>query len=120
MQERQSEAVVQERKGYKEGAGQALMKVLYRLRPADAVTLLFLVCLMLVSLVFYQKIPQVKTLILIYSLLLLLQIAFIKTGELLGRNKSAHIMVSVAFPVACVVIIFDSLGLLVHYINPRD
>ncbi|HWR59850.1 MAG TPA: phosphatase PAP2 family protein [Thermodesulfovibrionales bacterium] len=96
------------------------MKFFFNLRPADAVTALFLVCLLLVSLAFYEKIPEVKTLVLIYTVLLLFQVVIIKTGKLLSRNKAYDMALNVVFPVACVLIVFDSLGLLVHYINPKD
>lgn len=96
------------------------MNSLYRLRPADALTTFFLVCLIILSLVFHGKIVHVKDLLFVYSLLLLLQIAVIKFDGRLSRNKATDIVRGVVFPVLCVLVIFDSLGWLVHSIHPRD
>lgn len=120
MQERESEAVVAERKGYKEGFGKALMGLLRRFRPADTLTSLFLVCLIIVSLVFHERISGVGTLLLSYTLLLVLQLVLVMADDLLSRNRAADLFRSIIFPVVCVLVIFDSLGLLVHDINPKD
>ncbi len=120
MQEREPEAIVAERKGRKEGAGQALMKSVCRIRPADALTAAFLICLMITCFVFREKVSGIRTLFATYAALLILQIALIKTRDLLSRNKITDIMMSIVFPVVCVLVIFDSLGLLVHSINPKD
>ncbi len=96
------------------------MKFLYRLRPADALTLLFLACLMAVSLIFSGKIVHLKGLLSTYSLLLLLQMLLIKFDGRLSRNKTTGLLRGIAFPVLCVLVIFDSLGWLVHDIHPRD
>ncbi len=120
MQERESEAAVKERKGYKEGTGQALMKFIYSLRPADALTTAFLICMMFICLVFRERVNDIRTLVFTYSVLLILQIALIKGGGILSRNKVTDIVRSIVFPVLCVLVIFDSLGLLVHSINPKD
>lgn len=89
-------------------------------RPSDSLTLLFLICLTTVALVFHNRVPHVKTLIAIYVTLFLIQALLIKTTPLLSRNKATDIVRSVVFPVVCVLVIFDSLELLVHNINPRD
>jgi membrane-associated phospholipid phosphatase len=96
------------------------MNLLYRLRPADALTAFFLTCLIIISLVFHGKIVHIEALLSVYSLLLLLQIAVIKFDGPLSRNKATDILRGIAFPVLCVLVIFDSLGWLVHAIHPRD
>lgn len=93
---------------------------MYRLKPAEALNILFLGCLLAISLFFYGRVLHVKTLVLIYAALLLVQIAVIKNEGLLCKNRATDFAASIVFPVACVLIIFDSLGLLVHDINPRD
>lgn len=110
------------------------MRTLFKLRPADSLTIIFLLFLMMVSLGFHAKITHVKALILTYAVLLAVQIFLIrnrkarpnppipplqKGGE--GGIKWVLDMVrSVVFPVICVLVIFDSLEWLVHDINPRD
>ncbi len=96
------------------------MKFIYSLRPAEALTTAFLICLMLTCLVFREKVNDIRTLVFTYSVLLILQIAFIKARGILSRNKVTDILISIVFPVMCVLVIFDSLGLLVHAINPKD
>ena len=96
------------------------MKFLHRLRPADALTLFFLACLMIVSLVFSGKIVHLKSLLSTYSALLLVQVLLIKFDGLLSMNRTTDLLRGIAFPVICVLVIFDSLGWLVHDIHPRD
>lgn len=96
------------------------MRILSRGKPADLLTLLFLLCLAMVSLYFHTRVPRVKTLIAMYATLFLMQVLLIRFAPSLSRNRTADIVRSVVFPVACVLVIFDSLELLVHHINPRD
>lgn len=96
------------------------MNILRRLKPADSLTILFLIFLMILSLLFYEKISNAKTAILTYIVLFLIQIALAKNSELLSRNKFTDLARSIVFPVICVLVIFDSLELLVHDINPKD
>jgi len=96
------------------------MRIISQGKPADSLTLFFLICLTVVSLYFHRRIPHVKTLIAIYATLFLIQTLLIRSAPFLNRNKATDIIRSVVFPVACVLVIFDSLELLVHTINPRD
>jgi membrane-associated phospholipid phosphatase len=96
------------------------MRIISQARPADSLTLVFLVCLIMVSLFFHTRVPHVKALIALYATLFLIQALLIRTAPSLSRNKATDIVRSVVFPVACVLVIFDSLELLVHNINPRD
>lgn len=96
------------------------MRILSWGRPADLLTLVFLLCLTMVSLYFHTRVPHVKTLIALYATLFLIQVLLIRFTPFLSRNRTADIVRSVVFPVACVLVIFDSLELLVHHINPGD
>ncbi len=96
------------------------MRVLLKLRPADSLTIIFLVFLMVVSLWFRDRIPHLKALMLTYSVLLGMQLFLIRHHEAAARNRVLDMVRSVAFPVICVLAVFDSLQWLVHDINPRD
>jgi membrane-associated phospholipid phosphatase len=96
------------------------MKILSRLRPADSLTILFLLSLMVLSAGFYGRLPHAGLLILTYAALFLVQLSLIRNHETFLRNRSLDMFRHVAFPVICVLVIFDSLGLFVHDINPRD
>ena len=87
------------------------------LRPADSLNLLFLLFLMLVTAVFYRRIGDPFQLITLYSGLIFLQIVLIKNRE---RNGLLKLTYDLLFPTACILLVFDSLEGLVHYINPRD
>ena len=96
------------------------MRIIPQGKPADSLTLLFLLCLAMVTLFFHARVPHAKALIALYAALFLVQTLLIRTAPFLNRNKAMDIVRSVVFPVACVLVIFDSLELLVHNINPRD
>jgi len=87
------------------------------LRPADSLNLFFLFFLTLITTLFYRRIADPFTLITLYSGLVFLQIALIKNRERNGFLKLTH---DLLFPIVCIILVFDSLGKLVHYINPRD
>ena len=90
---------------------------LSRLRPADSVTIIFLVFLNALTIVFFREVPKAPLLIGLYSTLIIAQLTLIRFRN---RNHFLRIFYSIVFPIACVLIIFDSLGQLVHYINPTD
>jgi membrane-associated phospholipid phosphatase len=94
-----------------------LIRIVLRQRPADAVTIIFIVFLIALSLVFYRDIPKAPFLISLYAILLFTQIAIIKIKD---RDKAFRFLHDLFFPALCVVIIFDSLEWLVHYVNPDD
>ncbi|GAB4421518.1 MAG: phosphatase PAP2 family protein [Thermodesulfovibrionales bacterium] len=96
------------------------MRRLFLLKPADSLTILFLLLLIILSMVFYKKIPHVHTLISIYALLFLVQAVIIKNHTAFRKNRFMDVVKSIIFPVICVLAVFDSLEWLIHYINPRD
>lgn len=96
------------------------MKTLFASRPADSLTILFLLFLLSLSLAFYQKIPLVTNLLLVYAVLFFVQIFFVRYRESIAQNRILDVAVNVGFPVLCVLVIFDSLEGLVHSINPKD
>ena len=94
-----------------------MRKVTFGLRPADTVTILFLLFLSVLTIIFYEKVPKAHTLISTYFILIVSQIITIRfknQGWFLG------LLHDLVFPVICVLVIFDSLGGLVHYVNPED
>ena len=57
------------------------IRIVLRQRPADAVTIIFLVFLIALSLVFYKDIPKAPFLMSLYTILLFTQIAIIKIKD---------------------------------------
>ncbi len=88
-----------------------------KLRPADTITALFSFLLLVLTAFFYSKIPSAPYLILIYSSLIFFQLILIYLSRL---NSFLTLTRDIIFPVISVLIIFDSLGLIVHSINPQD
>lgn len=93
------------------------MKRLFNLRPADAVTIIFVSLLLIITIAFNSAIPNRLLLIPIYSALILAQFVFIKVKD---KTRLLRIMYDLIFPVISVLVIFDSLGWVVHYVNPVD
>ena len=87
------------------------------LRPADRLNLAFLSLLTVTTVVFCGRLSRPLLLIALYSGLISLQILLIKNRDRSGFLRIAYDLI---FPTACILIVFDSLELLVHYINPRD
>lgn len=88
-----------------------------KLRPADTITALFSLLLLLIAAVFYNKIPSAPYLILIYASLIFFQIILVRLSKL---NSFINLTRDIIFPVIAVLIIFESLEGVVHYINPKD
>ena len=88
-----------------------------KLRPADTITALFSFLLLVLTVFFYNKIPSASYLILIYSSLIFFQLILVYLSRL---NSFLALTRDIIFPVISVLIIFDSLGLIVHNINPHD
>ncbi len=93
------------------------MKNLFRLRPADALTIFFASLLLLITLIFNSAIPKRNLLVLIYSLLLAAQFFVMRFRD---KTKLTRVVYDLLFPLISVIVIFDSLGWIVHYINPVD
>ena len=96
------------------------MKILSSFKPAEILTLTFILFLILISSLFYKAIPKARTLILLYPSLFLVQLILARSSELSKRSRTMDMIRSVFFPVAVVLIIFDSLELIIHSINPED
>lgn len=88
-----------------------------KLRPADTITALFSFFLLILTSVFYKKIPSAGYLMLIYASLIFFQLTVVRLNSL---NAFLTLTRDIIFPVISVLIIFDSLGLVVHNINPQD
>lgn len=94
-----------------------MRKVIFGLRPADTVTILFLLFLSVLTIIFYEKVPKAPTLVSTYFILIVSQIITIRFKN---RGWFLGLLHDLVFPVICVLVIFDSLGRLVHYVNPDD
>jgi membrane-associated phospholipid phosphatase len=93
------------------------IKRILELRPADAVTIVFLLFLLVLTTIFYQRLPRAFFLTSLYSVFILAQVVLIRVKK---NGSFMYFFYDVIFPVTCVLVIFDSLGSLVHYINPSD
>jgi membrane-associated phospholipid phosphatase len=93
------------------------IRQIFRQRPADTVTLVFLFFLIALTLFNYRIIPKAFSLLILYSALVITQITLIRF-----KNSGRFIvyLYDLIFPVLCVLLIFDSLGRIVHYVNPKD
>ena len=87
------------------------------LRPADRLNLAFLSLLTVIAVVFCGRLSRPLLLIGLYAGLICLQILLIKSRD---RSGFLRLTYDLIFPTACILIVFDSLELLVHYLNPRD
>ena len=94
-----------------------MRRVIFGLRPADALTISFLLFLAALTMMFWEDIPKAPFLMSIYVSLVVSQIIVIM---LQNRGWFFGILYDIIFPVTCVLLIFDSLGSLVHYVNPED
>jgi membrane-associated phospholipid phosphatase len=87
------------------------------MRPADTLTILFSLLLLIVTALFRESIQASGYLLLIYGSIIFFQIALSRIGKM---NPFLSLTRDIIFPVVSVMIIFDSLGLIVHRINPQD
>lgn len=94
-----------------------IFRALFQQRPADAVTIIFLLFLTGLTLFYFAILPRATYLLSIYSLLILAQIILIRF-----RNSGRFMrnFYDVIFPIICVLAVFDSLEWVVHYVNPED
>jgi membrane-associated phospholipid phosphatase len=91
--------------------------IILKQRPADVATLLLLSFLFALTIAFHESLPKATFLLGLYTVLIAVQVILItvrKNGTLLGL---VHDLI---FPTLCVLLIFDSLEWLVHYVNPED
>lgn len=94
-----------------------LTRTILKQRPADLITITFLSFLAILTVIYYRAIPKATSLIGLYSALITTQIVF---ARIKNKGKFVSVLYDIVFPVLCVLLIFDSLGSIVHYINPKD
>jgi membrane-associated phospholipid phosphatase len=87
------------------------------LRPADSVNLSFLFFLTALVIAFRRKIGAAGPLISLYCVLFVLQVLLVRFRRGGGVMRWVYDLI---FPTLSIVLIFDSLGRIVHAINPRD
>lgn len=80
-------------------------------------TVVFVSILLLLTIAFNSAIPKRLPLISIYTALLISQFIIIRFRD---RNRFLRITYDLVFPIICVIILFDSLEWVVHYVNPKD
>jgi membrane-associated phospholipid phosphatase len=88
-----------------------------RQRPADTATIIFLAFLATITIFFYQAVPKAPILITLYGSLIIIQFFLIRIKD---KGKATRVVYDLVFPTICVLIIFDSLEGVVHYVNPQD
>jgi membrane-associated phospholipid phosphatase len=94
-----------------------IFKIILRQRPADVITIIFLLFLLTLALMFYHDIPKAQFLISLYSILIIAQVII---ARFKNRGRLMGLLYDLLFPITCVLVIFDSLERLVHYVNPED
>jgi len=94
-----------------------IFKIILRQRPADVITIGFLLFLLTLALMFYHDIPKAQFLISLYSILIIAQVII---ARFKNRGRLMGLLYDLLFPITCVLVIFDSLEWLVHYVNPED
>jgi membrane-associated phospholipid phosphatase len=94
-----------------------IFKIILRQRPADVITIIFLLFLLTLALMFYHDIPKAQFLISLYSILIIAQVII---ARFKNRGRLMGLLYDLLFPVTCILVIFDSLEGLVHYVNPED
>jgi len=94
-----------------------MRKLILGLRPADTITIIFLFFLSALTILFYQNVPKASFLIITYVVLVVTQVIIIRFKD---KGNVIGFFHDLIFPVVCILIVFDSLGGLVHYINPKD
>lgn len=86
-------------------------------RPADTINIVFCSFLAVLTLFFYRNIQSAGYLILIYSSMVLFQVVLV---HLYHSNSILKNIRDIVFPIVSILIIFDTLELIVHNINPQD
>jgi len=89
-----------------------------RWRPVDILSIVFLIFLIFLTLLFRDRIPRWGLLMGIYNILIFTLFFLIHANR--RHSRGLEIIHDFIFPVVAVFLIFDSLGGLVHYINPID
>jgi membrane-associated phospholipid phosphatase len=92
-------------------------KIFPVLRPADSLNLFFLFLLAALTFYFRGKISDPGALSALYCALFVLQIALVRFRKSDGLMRWVYDLI---FPTLSILLVFDSLGKIVHSINPRD
>ncbi len=91
--------------------------ILRSIRPADTATILFIIFLLKLTLFSYNILPKPRYLIFLYVMLLISQCVLIKIKN---KGRILKFVYDLGFPTICILLIFDSLEWIVHYVNPKD
>jgi membrane-associated phospholipid phosphatase len=94
-----------------------ITNLVIRLRPADALNFFALIVLTIIAVMFRSRIVHAPYIILLYAGLMLCQVFLTRFRD---RGRLIHWTYHLIFPTVSILAIFDSLELIVHYINPRD
>jgi len=94
-----------------------MLRLLLRLRPADALNFFFLLALTVITFAYRRVLDHAAYLLLLYSGLFLAQALLLLFR---GKGSMFHWGYHLIFPTVSILAIFDSLEHLVHAINPQD
>ncbi len=98
--------------------GRMILSKILQQRPAEVLTLIFLVFLIVLTSFSFEVLPKATSLLGIYSGLVLAQIVLLRFRNSSGGTKG--LFYDLIFQTVCVLLIFESLESVVHYINPQD
>lgn len=87
------------------------------MRPVDVLTFGFLTFLFITTAIFSGQIPNAHLILSLYASLATALFLLIYSRKKL-KSKTMDIIYALIFPIIALVLIFDSLGGLIHYINP--
>ncbi len=88
-----------------------------KFRPSDEINILFCFFLFILTLFFYREIQSAGYLMLIYSSMIFFQIILVRIHH---YNSILRNIRDIVFPVISILMIFDTLELIVHSVNPQD
>jgi membrane-associated phospholipid phosphatase len=95
----------------------SVIRLILKQRPADTVNIIFLLFLVVLTVVFHKGLPKTTFLISLYTTLIAAQFILIRIKD---KGKFLHFFYDLIFPTLCILLIFDSLEWVVHYINSED
>ncbi len=86
-------------------------------RPSDEINILFCFFLFILTSFFYREIQSAGYLMLIYSSMIFFQIILVRIHHYNSILRNTR---DIVFPVISILMIFDTLELIVHSVNPQD
>ncbi|MBN2653666.1 MAG: phosphatase PAP2 family protein [Nitrospirae bacterium] len=86
-------------------------------RPADQLNILFCSGLAVLTIFYADRIEAWPYLLLIYSSLIFFQVVLCRLGKMGSLLRHTR---DIVFPLVSILICFDTLGLIVHNVNPQD